>query len=98
LVPEHLSTHGKRINAQAAIQIRMTDDSNFSITRWPYSDQTTYTGIVTHLAFEAVMIPDKSWWSPKIKPEMAGYVLQHEQIHFPLTELAARKLTTDAQE
>jgi len=43
------------------------------------------------------MMPDKSWWSPKIKPEMTGYVLQHEQIHFALTELAARKLTTDAQ-
>jgi hypothetical protein len=28
---------------------------------------------------------------------MIGYVLQHEQIHFALTELAARKLTRDAQ-
>ena len=97
LVPEHLSTHGERINAQSMIQIRMTADSSFSVTRWPYSDQINYTGSITHLAFEAVMMPDKSWWSPKIKPEMTGYVLQHEQIHFALTELAARKLTRDAQ-
>jgi hypothetical protein len=28
---------------------------------------------------------------------MRGYVLQHEQIHFALTELAARQLTSDSQ-
>jgi hypothetical protein len=97
-LPKNLSTHGERINAQSMIQIRMTPNSSFSITRWPYSDQIGYTGIFTHLAFEAFMIPDKSWWSPKIKPEIAGYVLQHEQIHFALMELAARKLTRDAQQ
>ncbi len=43
------------------------------------------------------MIPDNSWWNPKIKPAITGYVLQHEQIHFALTELAARKLTSDAR-
>ncbi len=43
------------------------------------------------------MIPDNSWWNPKIKGAMTGYVLQHEQIHFALTELAARKLTSDAR-
>jgi hypothetical protein len=97
LLPENLSTHGERINAQSAIQIRLTADSSFSITRWPFFDQINYTGNITYLAFETVMIPDNSWWSPKIKAEMTGYVLQHEQIHFALTELAARKLTIDAQ-
>jgi hypothetical protein len=29
---------------------------------------------------------------------MRAYVLQHEQIHFALTELAARKLSSDSQE
>ena len=96
-LPENLSTHGERINAQSAIQIRLTADSSFSITRWPFFDQINYTGNITHLAFEAVMIPDNSWWSPKTKAEMTVYVLQHEQIHFALTELAARKLTIDAQ-
>ncbi len=97
LLPENLSLHGDRINAQSAIQIRRTANSSFSVTRWPFFDQINYTGSITHLAFEAVMIPHNSWWSPKIKPEITGYVLQHEQIHFALTELAARKLTSDAQ-
>ncbi len=96
-LPKNLSTHGESINAQSAILIRLRADSKFSITPWPLSDQVKYLGSINHLAFEAVIIPDKSWWNPKIKPALTGYVLQHEQIHFALTELAARKLTTDAQ-
>ena len=96
-LPENLSTHGDMINAHSAIQIRMTADSNFRLTRWPFLDQTYYLGGINHLAFEAVMIPNKSWWNPKMKAALKGYVLQHEQIHFALTELAARKLTIDAQ-
>jgi len=96
-LPENLPMHAKSIHAQSAITMRITADSNLSITRWPSLDQTNYFGRINHLAFEAVMIPDNSWWNPKINGAMIGYVLQHEQIHFALTELAARKLTRDAQ-
>jgi hypothetical protein len=57
--------------------------------------QSYFFGRIDHLAFEAVMIPERSWWNPAIQANMTGYVLQHEQIHFALTELAARKLTRD---
>jgi hypothetical protein len=60
--------------------------------------QSYFFGRILHLAFEAVMIPERSWWNPKIQGEMRAYVLQHEQIHFALTELAARKLSSDSQE
>jgi hypothetical protein len=96
-LPENLSTHGGHINAQSAILIRLTADSKFNIAPWPFLDQIHYLGSMNHLAFEAVMIPENSWWNPKIKPAITGYVLQHEQIHFAITELAARKLTRDAQ-
>ena len=96
-LPENLSTHEKTINARATTQIRITADSNFSITPCLVLDQMNYCARIDHLAFEAVMIPDSSWWNPKIKPAMKSYVLQHEQIHFGLTELAARKLTSDAR-
>lgn len=43
------------------------------------------------------MIPDNSWWNPEIQAALTDYVLQHEQIHFALTELAARKLTRDSK-
>jgi len=96
-LPENLSAHAEGINAQAATQIRVTADSNFSITRRPFLDRIDYSGSINHIAFEAVMIPNNSWWNPKIKAAIKGYVLQHEQIHFALTELAARKLTSDAR-
>jgi hypothetical protein len=96
-LPENRSVHGKNINAQSVTTIRITADSNLSITRGSFLDQINYYGSINHLAFEAVMIPDDSWWNPKIEAAMTGYVLQHEQIHFALTELAARKLTRDAR-
>jgi len=43
------------------------------------------------------MLPDRSWWNPKIPGGMRAYVLQHEQIHFALTELASRQLTAESQ-
>jgi hypothetical protein len=97
-LPEDLSRHGNMINAQSAIQIRVTADSNLHIRHWPLSDPRYYLGSVNHLAFEAVMMPDHSWWNPKIKAAQTSYVLDHEQIHFALTELAARKLTSDIRE
>jgi len=95
--PAYLSTHEENINAHSAITIRMTGDSNISIILRHFMDQNNYLGRINHLAFEAVMIPDKSWWNPKMKAGMTTYVLQHEQIHFALTEIAARKLTSDAR-
>ena len=96
-LPANLSTHGESINAQSAITIRVKADSKFSIIRWPSPDRINYLGNISRLAFEAVMIPNNSWWNPKINASRTGYVLQHEQIHFAITELAARKLTSDAR-
>jgi hypothetical protein len=95
---EQLPQHAERLNARAAIQIRWTADSSFRITRGDLYGQSYFIGSIERLAFEAVMLPDRSWWNPKLQANMRGYVLQHEQIHFALTELAARQLTSDSQE
>jgi hypothetical protein len=95
---EQMSEHAERINAHAAIQIRLTADSSFRITRGDLYGQTYFFGRIERLGFEAVMLPERSWWNPKIAVNMRGYVLQHEQIHFALTELAARKLTSDSRQ
>ncbi len=96
-LPEDLSAHEKSINARATTIIRITADSNFSITPCPVLDKMNYCGRINHLAFEAIMIPESSWWNPKMKAALKSYVLQHEQIHFALAELAARNLTRDAR-
>ena len=52
-----------------------------------------YSARVEQVVFEAVMIPEKSWWNPHLEKGREDYVLQHEQIHFALMEIAARQLT-----
>ena len=42
----------------------------------------------------AVMDRDCSWWNPDQRDDQQAYVLQHEQIHFAITEAAARELTS----
>jgi len=42
------------------------------------------------------MLPEKSWWNPFLAKEKQAYVLQHEQIHFALMELEARRLNRKA--
>jgi len=94
---EHMAEHAERVNAHAATQIRLTADSGFRITSGDLYGQSYFFGRIERLGFEAVMLPDRSWWNPKMPANMRGYVLQHEQIHFTLTELAARQLTGDSQ-
>jgi hypothetical protein len=94
---EHQLAHGDRIKAHSAIMMRVTADSRFKITNGEFFGQRYFFGKVEHLAFEAVMLPNRSWWNPTLAPNMRGYVLQHEQIHFALTEIEARQLTRDTQ-
>ena len=96
-LPTIYKLHTKNINAHSCIQIRPTRDSKIIIT-WNYFDkQIFYFGTIEYVVFEAVMIPNCSWWNPHVPKERFAYVLQHEQIHFALMELAARKLTREAK-
>jgi hypothetical protein len=42
------------------------------------------------------MLPQRSWWSRTLAKDKETYVLQHEQIHFALMEVAARQLNRRA--
>jgi len=78
---------------------RPSKDSKFIINSSysNYYDQILWFGRIQSIAFEAVMLPDYSWWNPAVSRKKTPYVLQHEQIHFALMELAARHLTQQAQ-
>jgi hypothetical protein len=43
--------------------------------------------------FVAKMDRNCSWWNPAPSDEAPSFILQHEQIHFAIAELAARDLT-----
>ena len=44
------------------------------------------------------MIPGCSWWNPQLSKRLISYVLEHEQIHFGIAELTARRLTARIRE
>ncbi len=58
--------------------------------------ESGYEGYVDELSFRAVFVPECSWWNDEVKGPRAEYVLAHEQIHFALYEITARRLNADA--
>ncbi len=53
---------------------------------------------IENLGFIAYMDRECSWWNPAPLTLPADYILQHEQIHFALFEIAARRLDSRAAE
>jgi hypothetical protein len=96
-LPENLVSHARNIAAHACCRIRTTNGTRYKITRGSLNQQIHYFGSIQSVAFEAVMIPDCSWINPKIDEDKLDYVLQHEQIHFALMELADRELNRTAK-
>lgn len=93
-LPGFLQHHDRELNAHTAVAIRTVSGAQYMVSPSQEDRSTTmYSGQVKNLAFEAVMIPAHSWWNPSLAREKTDYVLQHEQIHFALMELAARRLT-----
>jgi hypothetical protein len=92
-----MGTHQGHVNAHSCIQIRPTADTRFSIVPQHFYGTVQYFGSIAHIGFEALLIPECSWWNPRMPKNMHAYVLQHEQIHFAISELAARRLTAKAR-
>jgi len=85
----------RHLNARSNIQIRPVSSTQIIVRKSVIGDTPVFLGIVNGLRVQAVFIPEASWWSPFISPEKTAYVLQHEQIHFALMELTARKINQD---
>jgi len=97
-LPPDQGAHASAINAHTCARIRPTKDSRFSVVRTRYNDSALYIGGIEKIRFEGIMIPGCSWWNPALPAGRHAYVLQHEQVHFALVELAARRLTVDIRE
>ncbi|MFT5698393.1 MAG: hypothetical protein ACI8ZB_001248 [Desulforhopalus sp.] len=83
--------HSHMINAHTSVSLRPVTEIQYIITP-PHSNFGLYKAYLQELTFKAIMVPNRSWWNPQLAPEKTTYVLQHEQIHFALMEIAARKL------
>lgn len=94
-LPTDYHQYSHKIGALSCISIRPSKGTRIKIVQSYYQDMLFYSGTIPQLKFEAIFSPDCSWWNREIAKNREEYVLQHEQIHFALAELAARKLTSE---
>tara|TARA_Y100001933_G_scaffold256296_1_gene300769 strand:- start:137 stop:823 length:687 start_codon:yes stop_codon:yes gene_type:complete len=91
-LPPRYAQYDHNIQARSCISIQTSRNSLIQVTSGIVTGKIIYTGKFTHIDFVAVFNPDCSWWNPNIPQKHQNYILQHEQIHFALTELTARRL------
>ena len=97
-LPSKFEQFDHTIQARSCISIQTSHDSQIQIGSGTISGKIVYTGKFSNISFMAVFNPDCSWWNPTIIPEKKNYILEHEQIHFALTELTARRLNRNYKE
>jgi hypothetical protein len=98
--PPEFAAVAERVGAATCGQVRTTKDTEFLIS-WrqesPTSEKRHWVE-VKKLGFMALMDRRCSWWNDRAAARAPGYVLQHEQIHFALYELGARKLNASVEQ
>ena len=97
--PPEFAAVADRVGAATCGQLRPTNDTMFTISsrRSSPDGDTQHWVEVKKLSFMALMDRHCSWWNDKTASRAPGYVLQHEQIHFALYELGARKLNASVE-
>ena len=97
--PAHLASHADLIGAVSCLSIQLSRSSSVSVASHnPPVGETRYEVTLAAPRFRAVFDRLCSWWNPR--SNFPKYLLQHEQIHFDLTEIAALELgrrLSDAQ-
>ncbi len=94
-LPPDYQQYRDSINARSCLSIRPSGITNAQISRVPYYGNLISVGTFTQISFEALFIPSCSWWNHALSEKKTGYVLQHEQIHFAIAELTARRVTRE---
>jgi hypothetical protein len=74
-----------RIVSQPPAEIEITEKTSSS-------GEKTTTGRIKTIGYRALMDRGCSWWNETLSAQDPVYVLQHEQIHFALFEVEARRL------
>jgi hypothetical protein len=94
--PAHVAEHAKSFGAFTCASI--VPDGMTRVRFEPDRKPGTWLGRLENTSFHAEMDRGCSWWNPGKVPVPAAYVLEHEQIHFALTEIAARRLAARLRE
>jgi hypothetical protein len=96
--PPEFAAIADRVGAATCGQLRPTSDTLFTINSRTSGADTQHWVEVKKLSFMALMDRRCSWWNDRAAGRAPGYVLQHEQIHFALYELGARKLNASVED
>lgn len=97
-VPPEFAAVANRVGAATCGKVTTTPRTALAIERRQVaSGKARYRLTVKHLSFRALMDPECSFWNSKVAAFSTAYVLEHEQIHFALFELGARRLNASAK-
>lgn len=92
--PAEMKAYAERMGAVTCAHLLTFPEPRYAIQSTPDG----FEGAYENLDFVAKMDRDCSWWNPTSGIVPTEYVLQHEQIHFALAEIAARRLNQAAHE
>lgn len=95
--PPEAAAHAEKLGALTCAHITTTPDTSYEIQEIPRGNKRRYTVRFNRLGFVALMDRACSWWNDNNRPEDVAYVLQHEQIHFALAEVEARRCNREAE-
>jgi hypothetical protein len=91
--PARIATNAARMGAYTCVHILPVGDPRVKVQPQPDGSLVARLGSVR---FRAQMDRGCSWWNDEARLD-PSYVLQHEQIHFALAEIQARRLTAEIQ-
>ena len=95
--PAEAREHAEKLGAETCALVVPASETQVAgkAVRGP-DGSVVYRGKIRGLAFRAVMDRSCSWWNDAASSIPPAYVLEHDQIHFALAELAARGLNARA--
>lgn len=94
--PQSFISYADRVGAATCAFVFVTPESQVMVRQLQSKDGAIYWhASVYTLGFEAKMDRNCSWWNTELETLPPDYVLEHEQIHFALVELEARRMQAD---
>jgi hypothetical protein len=91
-----IDSQGYELGAYTCIALMTTPDTWMNaVSRQTPAGEPAFGVTFKALGFRALMNRDCSWWNDKATLD-AAYVVEHEQIHFAISELGARRLNANA--
>jgi hypothetical protein len=97
--PPDFAPYADRIGAATCAHIVTTPDTQVMVQPVAAPGrEVVYRATPHHLQFFAQMERNCSWWNPHDLGIPKDYILEHEQIHFAIFELEARRLNASVPE